>query len=151
MRFFSTALLFLLFMAGCGVEEKDSAIPQARVNLRVTALADYAHLRSIGNYMDFSLGDGKLYPTNTYLGFGGLIVFRNFDGKIMCVDKSCPVERDRYVQVTMDHKLHATCKMCGSEYDLSWGLCVPISGPAKEPLKIYPHCVDNGTSITISN
>lgn len=141
--------ILLSVLGACKVVEEDSSVPESRVYFKTT-YDEYVKLGNSGTYLIFKPGEG-IYATNTYLGYGGLIVFRDFEGKIHCCDLSCPVEASRSTLVSVSASLQATCPVCGSVFDLGWGLCTPVSGPAKETLKIYTHAVDNGTSIIVSN
>jgi nitrite reductase/ring-hydroxylating ferredoxin subunit len=140
---------WLLAALACSTVEQDSAIPQSQVYLKTT-YDDYTKLQNPGCYKTFIPGDG-LYATNTELGYAGIVIFRDFEGKLHCCDLACPVEASRTTRVTVNASLEATCPKCGSVFQLGWGLATPTSGPAKEALKIYSHITDNGTTITVSN
>lgn len=147
-------LLFLLLpvlaFSGCNDEYYESSIPDYEVYLNLT-YTSYSQLQTSGSYKTFTSKSGT-YATNTKLGYGGLIIFRDFDGHIRCCDMACPYcyeQKHGCYCVTMNSSLLATCNNCKSVYDLQWGLCVPTEGPSKEKLKIY-HCTDNGSSIIAS-
>ena len=142
----SSAITFL----SCSTREEDSSIPESRVYFK-TGYDEYTRLLNPGSYLTFRVNDGNIYATNTYLGYGGIIIYRDFEGKIHSCDLSCPVEASRNVLVTVSSSLQATCDVCGSVFELGWGLATPSSGPAKETLKIYTHVTDNGSAIIVSN
>lgn len=139
----------LLATLACKKVEMDSNIPNMKVYFE-TEYYQYTKLHGVGSYMIFKPGEG-LYATNTCLGFGGLVIFRDFDNKVRCCDLACPVEANRNILLEINSALQATCKECGSKFDMAWGLCTPVEGPAKETMKIYPHTIDNGTCIKVSN
>ncbi len=143
------SLLLGLSTASCHKVEQDSSVPNSKVYFKMN-YDDYTKMQNPGCYNTYIAGQGT-YATNTQLGYGGLLIFRDFDGKIHCCDLSCPVEASRTVRVSVNSSLVATCPECGSTYQLGWGLCTPTSGPATETLKIYTHCIDNGTTISVSN
>lgn len=138
-------------MSGCKPDVENSLIPDYRVYLKVK-YSDYVQLLNVGTFKTYT-EHSDVYPINTFLGYGGLIVFRDFDGKLGCCDLACPycydLERTQHL-LTVNTSLLATCHHCNTVYDLQWGLCVPIEGPSKVKLKIYPHCKDTGSSIIVS-
>ena len=86
-----------------------------------TTYDDYTKLQNPGCYKTFIPGDG-LYATNTELGYAGIVIFRDFEGKLHCCDLACPVEASRTTRVTVNASLEATCPKCGSVFQLGWGL-----------------------------
>lgn len=136
-----------LFLFSCTKEEVNP-IPECQVNLK-TPYVDYVSLKSPGSYKEY-LPDGSLFAMNTKLGFGGVLVFRDLENKLRACDLACPVEahRDVCVEVKMPY---ATCPVCKTVYDLSYGFCVPIEGESKFSLKIYSHVTDKGNYILVTN
>ena len=147
MRRFVFFMLIVLLSFSCR-EREDSSIPDSEVYLKLS-WDDYVRLRNPGTYQIFTTGN-NVYPANTKLGYGGLVVFRDFDGNIRACDLSCPVEAMRSVRVEIDMP-YAVCPRCESKFDLSFGFAAPCGGPATEPLYVYDHVVDNGSTIVGSN
>ena len=140
--------LLLPVVAACSTEEMDSSIPNSKVYLKTT-LDDYTRLHTAGAFRTYEPGQG-IYATNTALGYAGIAIFRDFDGKIHACDLACPVEHDRNVKIALTSSLMATCATCGSQFNLQWGTCAPVAGPARQPLRTY-HCTDSGSYILASN
>lgn len=145
--------LSILLFAACSRDMDDSPIPNYRVYFE-TPYADYALLQNIGTYKTYPYGGG-IHPTNTYLGYGGLLVFRSFDGVARCCDLSCPycyATRRMKIELEPKSSLEAVCNTCQSVFNLQWGTCIATSGPSVNNymLKIY-YCRDTGTTIMVAN
>lgn len=140
-------LIGLIAAGSCSDVEERSSIPDHEVNLK-TFGNDYATLRITGNSVSYVASQTSLYPTNTRLGFGGVLIYRDYEGKINACDLACPVEAQRNILVNVKMPT-ATCPECGSKFDLSFGPAQPCGGPARETLKRY-NAVDHGTYITVS-
>lgn len=138
--------------AGCSKVEVDSSIPECKVYFKTLGTNDYNYLKTVGAYKAFT-AEGGAYPANTYLGYGGLLIFRDFNGTLRCVDLACPhcyQKEHCCYRIQANSSLRPQCPNCHSVYDLQWGVCAPTEGPSKEPLKIYTHCTDNGTAIRVT-
>lgn len=152
MRKLTVALLGLTVLTNCSKIDVDSSIPDYRVDFKTTLPSDYNYLKTVGTYKVYTEDNGA-YAANTYLGYGGLLVFRDFNGTIRCCDLACPFcysEEHCNYRIVPNSSLLAKCNNCNSVYDIQWGLCIPVEGPSKEPLKIYSHCSDTGTAIRVT-
>ncbi|MDR1730179.1 MAG: hypothetical protein LBR52_05910 [Prevotellaceae bacterium] len=144
-------LFILLFLAGFSFScEKriESSIPDYEVYIE-TNPKQYAELSIPCSAVEYVYTPGVPVPANFRFGYGGVLIYRNLEGKIRSCDLACPVEArpDIRVKVTMPY---AECAVCGSRFDLSWELAVPVSGPAKESLRSY-HASERANSIVVSN
>lgn len=152
MRKFVLTIFSVFALLGCKETDERSSIPDYRVNLKIL-YSDYTDLLTVGSYKVFTEGS-TTYAFNTHLGYGGLLIFRDFDGMVRCCDLACPYcysqEQTPY-NIVMNSSLMGTCMHCKSVYDMQWGLCCPVEGPSKEKLKIYPHCKETGSSIIVNN
>ena len=126
-----------------------SSIPDCEVYIE-TQPHEYAKLRSPNSAVSYFYTPGVPVPANFKFGFGGVLIYRDLDGRIRSCDLACPVEASRTIRVEVNMPF-AVCPVCGSEFNLSWGTASPKSGPAKEALRIYDHVIDRGTSIVVSN
>jgi nitrite reductase/ring-hydroxylating ferredoxin subunit len=143
----SVILLFLSgFFFSCKKEIR-SSIPNAEVYIE-TSPSEFAKLRNPNSAVSYIPGD--LRPINFRFGFGGVLIFRDLDGRVRSCDLACPVEASRTIRVEVKMP-YAVCPVCHSEFDLSWGFASPKSGPAKEPLRLYNNVFERATSIVVSN
>ena len=71
------------------------------------------------------------------IGYGGIIVYVNFEGEYCAFDLSCPHEALQSVKVKPNGLGQLVCDSCNSVYDISFGVGHPIEGPSKEGLKRY--------------
>lgn len=146
--FFSVVFGSLILLSASCSKEEMNPIPECRVNLR-TPYADYVSLQNPGTYKVYEQ-DGSIYAVNTQLGFGGVLVFRDLENRLRACDLACPVEARREVCVKVKMP-YATCPVCKTVYDLSYGFCVPVEGEGRFSLKIYNHISDKGSYILVTN
>ncbi len=142
--------LFILFsfavLSFSCEKKRDSSIPDYDVHIETTP-SEYAILSIPGNFVIYT--PDVLVAANSRFGYGGVLLYRDLEGKIRACDLACPVEALPSVRV--DVKMpYAECPVCGSRFDLSWGLAVPIAGPARESLRSY-HANERTNSIVVSN
>jgi nitrite reductase/ring-hydroxylating ferredoxin subunit len=118
------------------------------------------YVSSIPNYPVFLDIDLRLAPYNTTLknnnnsyvlfeeprmgkeltdriGYGGVIVYADFEGKYCAFDLACPHEALPSVKVKPNDLGQLVCDSCNSVYDISFGVGHPTKGPSKEGLKRY--------------
>jgi len=146
-------LSILLFLSGfffsCEKKER-SSIPDCEVYIEIReGTGQYAILRLIGEAVSYAYTPGVQVPANFRFGFGGVLIYRDLEGRIRSCDLACPVEAQPTVRVKVTMPF-AECPACGSKFDLSWGFAVPVAGPARESLRSY-HASERATSIVVSN
>ena len=144
--------IILLFLSGfffsCKKEIR-SSIPNTEVYIE-TRPEEYARLRNPGSAVSYILTPGVPVPVNFKYGYGGVLIFRDLEGKVRSCDLACPVEASRTIRVNVNTSF-ATCPVCGSKFDLSYGFASPVGGPAKESLRIYSNVFERTNSIVVSN
>lgn len=130
-----------LLLGSC--KEEVSNIPKCEVYVK-TSFSEYQKLLNVNNAVIYSIDE--VYPTNFRLGYAGICIFRDLDNNICCCDLACPYECLR--SVVLEIKMpYATCQLCGSKFDLSYGQGNPLSGPATCGLKMYTkHIQENRES-----
>ena len=141
---FSVALF--LSISSCR-EEEENPIPEHNVNV-CTPYTDFMQLRNAGSHIEYKYGN--YYAAGTLLGYGGILIFRDYDNKLHAADLACPVEADNTITVEVNMP-YAVCPKCNTKYDLTFGFCSPVSGPGKFPLKIYQSVFEAGDYIQIRN
>jgi len=147
-----THLAVILFLSGFSFScEKKirSSIPNMEVFIE-TSPSEFARLQNVNSAVSYIPIPGVPFPVNFRFGFGGVLIYRDLDGKIRSCDLACPVEASPTTRVEVNMP-YAVCPVCDSKFDLSWGFASPVSGPAKEPLFIYSHVYERATSIVVSN
>lgn len=140
-------ILSLSVLTLCGCEDDESPIAEYPVYVK-TSYSEYQTLRFINRFVLYER-DG-VYASNFELGYGGVCIFRDLDNRLGAFDLACPYENLRTVCLEVDMP-YAVCPMCGSKYDLSYGLGNPVGGPSKSVLKIYDKIMDRGDYIVVTN
>ncbi|HOL00166.1 MAG TPA: hypothetical protein P5071_04405 [Paludibacteraceae bacterium] len=84
----------------------------------------------------FLIIDKRINATDA-IGFSGILVYTDFDGKYRAFDLCCPYEAQRDIKIMPNEKGEAVCEKCGSVFFIGYGIGNLISGPAKQPLKRY--------------
>ena len=134
-------------------EEARPSIPSCEVYIEVSRSSfpnDYAKLQNPNSAVSYIYTPGVPMPANFKYGYGGVLIFRDLDGKIRSCDLACPVEASRTVRVEVNMPF-AVCPVCNSKFDLSHGFASPTAGPAKESLRIYSNVFERANSIVVSN
>lgn len=145
--FFSVLTIISSFFITSCEREEENPIPNLSVNIR-TPYSDFMQLRNAGSHIEYKYGN--FYAAGTALGYGGVLIFRDYDNKLHAADLACPVEADKTVTVRVEMP-YAICPNCNSKYDLTFGFCSPISGPSKHNLRIYQSVFEAGDYIQVRN
>lgn len=150
-------ILLLALFSGCDV--RTSSVPNAPVQISVnTKQAFFVHFipDNIGNYLVVNSEgyrlNGKDFLPRTfvdYYGYAGVVIFIDNNCRYSAFDLCCPNCVDR-AHPTEVNGMMAICPICGEEYDLSWGLGVPMKHNTKEALKHYS-CFYSGDVLTVRN
>ena len=132
MNRFIILLLLITSLAGC-TNNAVSPIPSYAVSLEINILQDAPELNAIGGVAEFTSAS-RPYQ---YLGFGGIVIFHNFDDQFVAFDMACPHEIDRNTRVSVNMAGQAVCPKCGSTFDVGYSQGFPVKGPARYPMKQY--------------
>lgn len=116
-----------------------SSIPDYPVSLEIDLrLAPY-NTTLKNNYNSYVLFEkprmGK--ELTDRIGYGGVIVYTNFEGEYCAFDLACPHEALSSVKVKPNGLGQLVCDSCSSVYDISFGVGHPVEGPSKKGLKQY--------------
>lgn len=111
-----------------------SSIPDYPVYMELNLASTYPNFRDNPNqYLVFK----QPVNANERVGYGGLLIYCNFEGGYNAFDLACPYEVDHTIKVVPNDVGRAICPECGSNYDISYGIGNPTEGPAKETLRRY--------------
>lgn len=142
--------MFLPFLLLSCDNSYDSSIPYFPVCLKLDfRVSPYTTLKNSVN--QFLIIDKKSNLNTTGpIGFSGVLVYTDFDGKYCAFDLCCPYEAQRDIKITPNENGEAVCQKCGSVFSIAYGIGNPVSGPAKQPLKRYKTFVQ-GDMLYITN
>lgn len=135
----------ILLCATC--RDDESLVPDSEVYVK-TYTSEYLELMIPNHAVTYTLS--SLYPSNYKLGYGGIAIFRDLEGKIGCCDLACPNDKSRSNPLVVDMPF-AICPMCLSKFDLSYSLGNPVEGPAKSGLRMYRNIRETGEYIMVTN
>ena len=116
------------------IENVTSPIPDYPVNLQLNLMTEYTAFRN--SYGEVLIFDKRIKETDR-IGFGGILVCTNYEGKYMAFDLACPYEAKQDVRVTTEG-LEAVCETCGSKFNIYTDeFAYPVEGSSKQGLKKY--------------
>jgi hypothetical protein len=126
-------LCAVLLLSSC-IENTTSTIPDYPVRLNLNLMTEYAIFRN-------STGESLVFEERIKemdrIGFGGILVCTNYEGKYLAFDLACPYEAKQNVRVKVDG-LFADCEECGARFDIYTSeFAFPVKGPTKQGLKKY--------------
>ena len=110
-----------------------SPIPYAPVSLEINIMQDAPELNVIGGVAEFT----ETWKAYQYLGYGGIVIFHNFDDQFVAFDMACPYEVDKDIPVSVGMSGQAVCPQCGSTYEIGYSQGYPIKGPSQLPMRQY--------------
>ncbi len=95
----------------------------------------YLELNLTSSYPTFTTPNQSLLFENPIkatdrLGYGGILVYIDFEGNYRAFDMSCPNEAETDIKVYPNDLGQVVCVECKSVYDISYGIGNPIDGPA---------------------
>lgn len=125
----------MVILSGCD-DNYVSSIPNYPVNLQLNLTSTYPTFKNNPNsYLLFE----KPITVSDRVGFGGVLLYVDFDGDYYAFDLACPYEAKQNIKVIPndDSFGQVVCNTCGSVYNLTSGSGLPKEGPSKEPLKRY--------------
>jgi len=89
---FTTAIFFSFLSSSCTQEIPALTIPSAPVNFKIDLMTDKI------DYFDYAVFESPR-RAGEYVGYAGLLIFRNQEGQIFAYDLCCPKERSKTVKV----------------------------------------------------
>jgi len=123
----------VLLLSSC-IEKITSTIPDYPVRLNLNLMTEYTTFR--GSFGETLVFDRRIKETDR-IGFGGILVCTNYEGKYLAFDLACPYEAKQNVRVKVDG-FFADCEECGARFDIYTSeFAFPVEGPTKQGLKKY--------------
>ena len=127
------SLLLAMVFAGCK-NQTTTSIPSTRVELEFNILREAPLLNAMGGVATFI----KPRYSNEYVGYGGVVVFHNFDDSFAAYDLACPNEVDPQVRLNVDSIVgEAICPKCGAVFDIGYARGYPVQGDCKYIMRPY--------------
>lgn len=133
-------LFFLILLTACNHVNYESNIPDAAVSLTFNIYQDAPELDVVGGFKEFT----KPPKIGEYVGYGGVLIFHDFNGNFDAFDMACPYENNPNIRVHASMLGNAVCDSCGSVFNIMYGGGLPISGPSPYALKAYHLTFSNG-------
>lgn len=128
------ALWLTVALTACENLNRKSPIPDTPVAMELVLLRDAPELNTIGNYKIYTMPP-FLYQ---YIGYGGILLFHDFNDEISAFDLACPHEAQNTIRVdSLADGGIVTCRHCLTSYDISYGIGHPIKGVSKHALRKY--------------
>ncbi|MDL2290299.1 hypothetical protein LJB95_02725, partial [Paludibacteraceae bacterium OttesenSCG-928-F17] len=125
-----------------------SSIPSAPVFIKYNLSVHNTVLRAPLDYVTFEKRNDLEGIYN--IGYGGVLVNMDMNGKLCAFDMTCPRENDKEVKVQPDDTgAYAVCENCGSKFDLVYGYGQVSQGPSKDNLKRYNAYIGNENGVQI--
>ena len=145
-RYIVLLVVVALPLAACKKEARTS-IPSTRVSLEFNILRDAPQLNANGGVATFI----KPKYRNQYLGYGGVVVFHDFEDRFVAFDLACPNEVDPQVRLNVDSiPGEAICARCGAVFDIGYGRGYPVAGDCQSPMRQYSLSV-SGYDVRVYN
>jgi len=141
---FTTVIFFSFLSSSCTQEIPALTIPSAPVNFKIDLMTDKI------DYFDYAVFESPR-RAGEYVGYAGLLIFRNQEGQIFAYDLCCPKERSQTVKVIPNSRGEAVCPVCGSVYSIWTGFGNVVSGPSTLPLQKYNVSKYSDSAYTIRN
>lgn len=145
LSFFLLPAIISLLLFSC--KDDESLIPDCEVYVK-TYTSEYNELRTANHAVLYPITG--VYPSNFKLGYGGVAIFRDLEGKVGCCDLACPCDKSRSNPLTIQMPW-AICPLCDSKFDLSYSVGNPVEGPATSGLRMYRNIRDTGDYILVTN
>lgn len=133
-------------LSGCGSNNRNP-VPSYPVYLDLDITAQFPHFVPANGFQTMTFTTRRY--EKEYIGYGGVLVVSAMDGHYHAMDMCCPVclLRDSVVQLD---GIYAVCPICGEQYDVSYGMGLPMKGKTKWPLREYK-CFTDGGHLIIRN
>ena len=123
-----------VILTACENTNYRSSVPNTPVNYIVYITREHPNFVVENGFQSMSITERTFQEE--YIGYAGLLIWVGMDNTYHAADLCCPycVRRDKPLYID---GLFAKCEICGEQYDISYGYCVPTKGITTEPMKIY--------------
>lgn len=150
MRLNSVLLVFLCLVCGCE-NSFNSDVPSYPVNFELDIVGMYPHFIPENGFPQTMTFTEKRYVYDA-IGFSGLLVWINMEGKYCAADLCCPHCLSRSTRVEAGpHDMYAVCPKCGEQYELTTRWAMPTKIAGNQPLRSYEVTVYPTGKILIRN
>ena len=127
-------------MSGCKRNQLCD-VPSYPVLFEMNIISMYPHFVPDNGFQALTFTQ-KRYERDL-IGYAGLLVWVDMDGRYNACDLCCPHCLDKTKPVTTDG-FYAVCPVCGEHFDLSYGLAVPTKGMTRQALRRFDAAYHNG-------
>lgn len=126
-------IISLVFLScdGPGV----NPVPSFPVYLELDIQGQYPHFVPDNGYQALLFHQAR-YDRTEYVGYSGVLVWIDMQGKYQACDLCCPHCVIQNKPVELDG-LFAVCPTCGEHYDLSYGIAFPTKNISKFTLRKF--------------
>lgn len=126
-------VFLVIFLFGCS-EDEQRRIPESPVYIELNLMGEYSTFR---NAYDTVVFDKRKLEIER-IGYGGILVNIDYEGKYHAYDLCCPNEVDRNIRIFPNSTgTQAECRICGSVFEIWNGTGMVSKGPSKWNLKRY--------------
>ena len=123
----------MVLLAGCR-NEQQCDVPSCPVVFDMHIASMYPHFVPDNGFQTLEFREKRF--AQDLIGYAGLLVWVDMEGKYNACDLCCPNCLDVKRPVETDG-IWAVCPVCGEKYDLSYGFAVPTEGRTRQSLRRY--------------
>ncbi len=138
--------ILLVLLSACENTQRCD-VPSYPVMFTMNILSEYPHFVPDNGYQTLTFTQ-KRYARDL-IGYAGLLVWVDMEGKYNACDMCCPHCLDPQNPVYVDG-IWAVCPACDEHFDLSYGLAIPTKGVTRQALRRFS-VINRGGTLTIRN
>lgn len=120
------SVFFILIFNACK-DENRFRIPDVSVYMDLDLLTSFPTFRNSVNDTLIFTKPRYGYPLDR-TGFGGILVYTDFEGKYQAWDLCCPYEVNPAIRIYPQPDGTALCKACGSKFQILTATGLPMKG-----------------------
>ena len=127
-------------LSGCK-RNQQCDVPSYPVLFEMNIISMYPHFVPDNGFQVLTFTQ-KRYERDL-LGYAGLLVWVDMDGRYNACDLCCPHCLEKTKPLTIDG-FYGVCPVCDEHFDLSYGLAVPTYGITRQALRRFDTHYSNG-------